>query len=132
MLTEAEFAAWLSKYGAAWEGRDPEAVMKIFTPDASYRETPYQDPLVGRPAIGEYWRIQAVERQRNVTFTSTVFAVTGDTGLARWNAKFDAPAMGQRVELDGVFRCRFREEGAERGLCYLLEEWWHFRELGPL
>jgi ketosteroid isomerase-like protein len=131
-IKESDFAAWLRRYGAAWEARDPEAVMAIFTADATYRETPFDAPMAGRSAIGDYWRARAVNEQRNVKFGFAVLAVSGDTGYAHWTSEFDVPAMGHRLALDGIFRCSFRDSGADSGLCYRLEEWWHLKDLGPV
>ena len=47
MMTEAEFAAWLDGYKAAWEDGDPAAVGELFTAEATYRETPFVEPLKG-------------------------------------------------------------------------------------
>ena len=128
MLTEAAFAEWLGRYEAAWEARDPAAAMAIFTPDGTYRETPFHEPMAGRDAIGEYWRTRVEASQAKVDFTSSVLAVAGDTGYARWRSRFDWLPSGRRIELEGIFRCRFTEGAA---LCFQLEEWWHERDLGP-
>lgn len=46
-MTEPELATWLSRYGAAWEARDPEAAAALFTEDAEYFWTPFGDPNPG-------------------------------------------------------------------------------------
>ena len=89
MLTEAGFADWLARYEAAWETRDPAAAMALFTTDGTYRETPFDEPMAGRAAIGAYWRTRVAEGQDRVDFCFEVLAGTGDVGLASWRARFD-------------------------------------------
>ena len=75
--------------------------------------------MAGREAIGEYWRRQ-VSRQDRVDFTSNVLAVKDDCGLAWWRSRFDWLPTARRIELDGIFRCRFRLGGPDDGLCFEL------------
>src|SRR5262249_25093932 len=130
MLSQTLFAEWLRRYEAAWETRDPASAMAIFTADATYRETPFEAPMAGRAAIGDYWRAQVEACQDNVDFSFAVLEIDGDIGFARWRSRFDWRPTGRRLELEGIFRCRFRLGGPEDGLCCLLEEWWHQREIG--
>jgi hypothetical protein len=46
--------SWLDSYGRAWETKNPEAAGVLFTEDASYQESPYDEPMGGRSAIVEY------------------------------------------------------------------------------
>jgi hypothetical protein len=131
MLTEAQFSDWLARYRTAWETQDPAAAMALFTADATYRETPFDPPGVGRAAIGDYWR-DRVGAQANIRFSFGVLAVAGDAGFARWRSELDWMPGACRLELEGIFRCTFRAAGADAGLCDTLEEWWHRRDLGPI
>lgn len=48
---------WMKGYLKAWETRDADAVVKLFTPNGIYQSTP-GDPtqtFVGRKAIHKYW-----------------------------------------------------------------------------
>ena len=121
-IDEAGFADWLDRYGRAWEARDPEQAAALFTEQASYRETPFDEAMIGRRAIAEYWA-GAVAGQKDVKFTHEVLACRGDEGFARWHAAFTGVPGGEAIDLDGVFRCRF----GEGGLVSALEEWWHIR-----
>jgi ketosteroid isomerase-like protein len=126
-MTRDEAEDWLKRYGAAWEAGDPDAAAALFTDDAVYRETPFADAMVGRAEIGRYWQEGAADAQRDVTFSSQVWAVNGDVAVAGWQARFTRAASGVRVELDGAFRLVFsRAPGGLR--CSRLEEWWHRRE----
>lgn len=121
-LTPTALAAWLDRYKEAWEQRDPERAAALFTENAAYHEMPFDPPKAGRTGIREYWAGVTAD-QRDVVFESSVIAVNGPTGVARWSARFKLASNGARVELDGVFVLTFEREG----LCSELEEWWHVR-----
>ena len=121
-LTPAALAAWLDRYKEAWEQRDPELAAALFTENAPYQEMPFDAPKAGRTGIREYWA-QVTADQRDVVFESSVVAVNGPTGVARWSAKLKLASNGARVELDGVFILTFERDD----LCSGLKEWWHVR-----
>lgn len=121
------FDSWLHAYGRAWETKDPEAAAELFSEDASYRETPFEEPARGRGAIAEYWS-SVTSGQEGVRFDYEVLAVEGDVGIARWWASFGSLRLGTPVELDGIFVVRMDAEG-ER--CEEFREWWHLRRLAP-
>ena len=121
-LTPAALTAWLARYEEAWEKRDPARAAALFTENAAYHEMPFDAPKAGRNGIRDYWATVTAD-QRDVDFTSSIVAVTGRTGIARWNAKLKSASSGVRVELDGIFVLTF-DDG---GLCSELREWWHVR-----
>jgi len=121
-LTPAALEAWLARYKDAWEQRDPERAAALFTENAPYHEMPFDPPKAGRSGIHDYWATVTAD-QRDVDFTSSVVAVNGQTGVARWSAKLKSASAGVRVELDGVFVLTFDDSG----LCSELREWWHVR-----
>src|SRR3989304_1505550 len=50
------FRRILVKYKRAWERRDPRLAMELFTPDATYREDPFDErPMRGLGEIRDYW-----------------------------------------------------------------------------
>ena len=124
MLSLESFSSWLASYGDAWRLGDPEAAVKLFTDDAHYYETPFDDPMVGTEAIFQYWTEGAEHSQKDVQFSYQVAAVTGTVGLARWSASFVRVPSGRRVELEGFLEAEF---GAD-GRCSIFREWWHRRE----
>ena len=42
-------------------------------------------------------------------------------GLCHWHCAFAAAPGGERIDLDGIFRCRFSDETRVEAF----EEWWH-------
>jgi ketosteroid isomerase-like protein len=121
-LDESTFAAWLDGYKEAWEGRDPAAAAALFTADASYRETPFEPPIVGTEAIAAYWA-KAVSGQRDVAFTWEILGCKGDQGLCHWHCAFTGLPGGEAIDLDGILRCTF----ADPHRVSRFDEWWHVR-----
>lgn len=115
------FEHWLDGYGRAWETRDPDAAVELFSEDALYEETPLSEPMRGRDAIHEYWS-GVPHAQENVDFEHEIVTLTGNTGIALWRASYDPlPSGGERVAIDGVLFASFDEHGR----CSRFREWWH-------
>ena len=122
-LSTAKLESWLSGYREAWEKRDAERAAQLFTENARYQEMPFDAPKSGRAGIREYWTGVTAD-QRDIEFKSQAIAVSGNTGVAHWSAKFKQASTGMTVELDGVFVLEF---DPKTGLCSTLREWWHVR-----
>jgi hypothetical protein len=122
-LTRDAFAAWLEGYSQASIANDPHASAEIFTPDARYFESPFDDPITGREAIYAYWDRGARELA-DKTAEFEVIALSGNTGVARWRSVFTVIATGKRISLD----CLFVAEFEETGRCSTFRERWHRRE----
>jgi SnoaL-like domain len=52
---------WVEGYVAAWRAEDPERVERLFTEDARYRRSPYEESEVGHDAIKAFWLEDAGE-----------------------------------------------------------------------
>ena len=92
------------------------------TADAVYHEMPFDAPIQGSDAVAAYWA-RAVAGQQDVRFTYQILAVTGPEGICHWQCGFTGVPGGERIDLDGVFRCRF----ADAELVERFAEWWHIR-----
>jgi uncharacterized protein (TIGR02246 family) len=119
-MTHDELRSWLDTYGRAWETRDPELVVTLFTQDATYQETPFVKPMRGRAAIHEYWAQKVVQLQEDVRFGHEVLAVETDTGIAHWWVSFVRIRTKSKVKLDGIFLLTFDRTRH----CRTLREWW--------
>jgi uncharacterized protein (TIGR02246 family) len=118
-LNRPDLESWLERYGRAWERKDPNAAITLFTEDATYRETPFDEVMSGREAIRAYWQ-QIPDTQDDISFGSEVLHAGGDRAFVHWWARYVRIRDGQRVRLDGAFVLEF-----ENGLCRSLREWWH-------
>ena len=127
-MTVEEAKHWLHAYGQAWVEGDPSAVVRLFHPDAEYRETPFSEVMRGSEQIRRYWQEGAADSQEDVTFSYDIWSVSGNEVHAGWTARFRRTTNRAVVELDGVFRLTFdRRRGVAK--CASLREWWHLREI---
>jgi ketosteroid isomerase-like protein len=116
------FDRWLTAYGRAWETGDAQAAGDLFTEDAAYLETPFDEPMRGRAAVMAYWSDVPLT-QSDIRFDYEILAVAGDRGIAHWRASF--LRAGARMELDGMLTAAL--DGQDR--CCEFREWWHRRAL---
>jgi ketosteroid isomerase-like protein len=125
IVTPDEANAWLAAYERAWEERDSELVVSLFTPDALYQESRFIAPFVGHEGIRRYWDADVVHRQRDIAFAFTLWGVDADIAYAHWTSAFtDMKKDGARRRLDGVFRLTFSARAPGGLLCRRLDEWW--------
>lgn len=123
-MTNEDFQHWLARYGRAWVAGDPDAVVQLFSLEAAYYETPFDEPMIGTEAIHRYWTEGAKNAQSDVTFEATAVTISQRTGFALWRATFRRVPSQVFVELDGVLSAQF--DGAMR--CSEFREWWHRKE----
>ncbi len=114
---------WLGAYKRAWEDRDPEAAADLFTADAAYHETPFDEPSRGRDGIFEYWS-DVPRSQRDVRFFYEILATTENGGVDHWKANFVRLQANDPVKLDGIFVVKLDVDGR----CTEFREWWHKQE----
>ena len=113
--------AWLEGYRRAWVRRDPDAVIRLFTPDAVYQEQPFQPAYVGRAAIRGYWAtVTATQSDIQLRYGTPV--VDGNRAAVEWWVNMRNG--GAEVTLTGEFMLAF----ARNGLCRSLREYWFFAE----
>lgn len=116
-LTKRDVREVLDVYIRAWEAQDPDLIITIFTPAATYHERVMQDPIPDREAIRAYWQAKVVEAQADITCRLLNLYLDGDTAVAEWEAEFDDVAQGVRkrmkeiavLEFDGHLIASLRE-----------------------
>ena len=123
-LTIHQFGHWLEMYGKASKENDPQASADLFALDANYYETPFDEPLMGRDAIYQYWN-KGAQTLKDKESTYEILSVTDNLGMARWQAKFTSIKSGNRMALDCVFLLEFDDDGK----CRVFREWWHIKTL---
>lgn len=109
---------WVSGYERGWRERDLSAVGTLFTEDARYARSPYDEPLRGHAAIQEIW---LDDPGTEFTMTAEAVAVERDRAVVRAEVQYTAPRRRQFREL---WVLRFADDGRVSDF----EEWTY--ELG--
>lgn len=128
-VTRKEVRDWLDRYYAAWRSEDGEAASLLFTSDALYVVTPYEEPwpsgqrMSGRDQIREFWVLVTTEHIRFLDGGYDLWAVEEDEAYARWWTDFEVRGEGFWVEAEGVFKLTFSDRHNHRLLCSELLEW---------
>jgi len=118
------FESILVKYKRAWERRDPRLAVELFTPDATYREDPFDErPMRGLGEIRDYWA-RVPRFQRNIRFTHGPVFRLGQSRVwgAEWSARYTKVQTGESIRLRGVMFCELRRDKIRR-----FWEYWHVR-----
>ena len=107
---------WVVDYERAWRSPGTEALAGLFTADAVYSPGPYEEPVVGLPAIGVMWERERSGPDEDFTMTSDVVAVDGDTAVVRVEVHYGPPTT---QEFRDLWVMRFAVDGR----CRAFEEW---------
>jgi len=106
---------WLAGYEAAWRAPGTGPLAALFTPDATYRQAPYEAPVTGLDAIGQMWEAERQGPEEVFTLATEIVAVDGPTAVVRAEVRYGDPVHQEyrdlwvlRLDADG--RCRLFEE----------------------
>jgi len=96
-------------YIRAWTTQDPDLILTIFTPSATYHERVLEEPIRGHAGIRDYWQTKVGKEQANIQAELLSLCLDGTTAIAEWEACFDDLVKGCRkrmrevaiLELDG-------------------------------
>ena len=116
MTDRAMVRRWLAAYEAAWRAAGTEGLAGMFTVDASYRQSPYQDPIVGLDAIRRMWDEERDGPDEVFTLATDIVAVDGATAVVRAEVRYGDPL---RQEYRDVWIMHLRADGR----CTWFEEW---------
>lgn len=86
-MNKEEALKLIEIYGKAWESRDPELIVTIFTEDATYND-PKEPENIGRDEIKKYWETKVIGEQEDIKFNLLHVWVDGETVIAEWHATF--------------------------------------------
>ena len=76
-------SAWLTVYEKAWRTAGVDLLAGLFTEDATYLQGPYDQPVVGLPAIGRMWEETRDGADEVFTAAMTIVAIDGQTAVVR-------------------------------------------------
>jgi ketosteroid isomerase-like protein len=89
-------------YLRAWTTQDPDLILTVFTPTATYHERVLGEPICDHAGIREYWQSKVVEAQANIQTELLNLYLDGTTAIAEWEARFDDVVQGHRKRMREV------------------------------
>jgi uncharacterized protein (TIGR02246 family) len=107
---------WLAAYEAAWRTAETEALAGIFTDDASYLQSPYEEPVAGLSAIRRMWDAERAGPDEVFALATEIVAVDGPTAVVRAEVRYGDPV---HQEYRGLWIIRLGDDGR----CSRFEEW---------
>jgi ketosteroid isomerase-like protein len=122
----ASVSRWLAGYEAAWRAPGTGDLARLFTGDATYRQSPYEQPVIGLDAIKRMWDEEREGPDEVFTLTTDILAVDGLTAVVRAEVRYGNPASQEYRDL-WIIRL------ADDGQCTWFEEWpyWPGRPYTP-
>ena len=112
---------WIADYEQAWRTPGTEALARLFTPEVSYRASPWAEPIVGLERLGEFWESEREGAEEPFELRSEVVAVEGDTAVARIFVEYTAEPGAPGERWRDLWVLRFAP--AADGRCSAFEEW---------
>jgi ketosteroid isomerase-like protein len=116
MTDHATVKRWVAGYELAWRTTRTDGLAALFTADATYLHSPYEQPVVGLHAIRQMWDEDRDGADEIFTLASDVLAVEGDTAVVRAEVQYGDPV---RQEYRDLWILRLTDDGR----CAWFEEW---------
>jgi limonene-1,2-epoxide hydrolase len=86
-MTKEPATELIAVYGKAWEERDADLILSVFTPEATYFD-PREGTQNGHAGIKAYWESKVIGSQKDIVFKLLNVWIDGDNVIAEWNATF--------------------------------------------
>lgn len=115
--------AWVGGYERAWRSAGTGSLRELFTEDATYRMSPYEEPATGIAAIAELWEREREGPDEPFEMRHEAVAVEGDTAVVRVEVQYGGP---ERLQYRDLWIVRFAPDGR----CREFEEWPFWPEHG--
>lgn len=111
---------WLDKYVEAWQTYVPEKIRNLFSEDALYLYSPFdeQNPLRGREAIVADW-LREPNPVGSWEAHYVPVAVEGNVGVAQGRTRYFRADGSVEREFDNIFVMHFDDAGR----CTRFTEW---------
>ncbi len=107
---------WVAAYERAWRTVGVESLRELFTEDATYRMSPYEEPVERLEAIGELWERERKGPDEPFEMTHEIVAVEGNVAVIKVEVRYGDPG---RAEYRDLWIARFAKDGR----CCEFEEW---------
>jgi uncharacterized protein (TIGR02246 family) len=119
----AAVSRWLTRYETAWRTPGTDQLADLFSPDASYLQSPYEQPVTGLAAIAQMWEAEREGPDEVFTLATQIIAVDGPTAVVRAEVRYGQPLTQEYRDLWIITL-------ADDGRCRWFEEWPYWPERG--
>ena len=116
MTDRARVRRWLADYEDAWRTPGTAGLALLFSDDATYLHSPYEQPVNGLDAIRRMWDEDRDGPDEIFTLTTEILAVEGPTAVVRAEVHYGQPV---RQEYRDLWILRLEDDGR----CAWFEEW---------
>jgi ketosteroid isomerase-like protein len=99
MTDRATVSRWLADYEAAWRAPGTGGLTGIFTGDARYLHSPYEEPVVGLDSISRMWDEDREDPVEVFTLATEILAVDGPTAIVRAEVRYGNPVRQEYRDL---------------------------------
>ena len=113
-LSREAVESWVARYEEAWRAPGTVALASLFSEDAAYRMSPFEEPARGLTEIGALWARERAGPDEEFEMRHEIVAVEGETAVVRV-----AVSYGTGAEYRDLWVIRL-EAG---GRCADFEEW---------
>lgn len=121
--THANIEAWVEGYERAWRTAGTEPLKELFTEDATYRMSPYEELATGIASIAELWEREREGPGEPFEMRHEIVAAEGNTAVIRVDVQYGDP---ERLQYRDLWIVRFAADGR----CREFEEWPFWPERG--
>ena len=108
VIDRAVVCQWLAGYEAAWRAPGTESLATLFTTDATYSQSPYEQPVTGLDAIKRMWEEEREGPDEAFTLATDIVAVDGPTAVVRAEVSYGDPP---HQEYRDLWIVRFASDG---------------------
>jgi ketosteroid isomerase-like protein len=117
MTDRTTVSRWVADYESAWRAPGTEGLAVLFSNDATYLHSPYEEPIVGLEAISRMWDDDRDGPDESFTLTTETLAVEGATAVVRAEVHYGNRLRQEYrdlwiLRLDAGGRCTWFEEWA--------------------
>ena len=122
-MERRDFRDWIGRYEHAWREPGTQELAGLFATDATYRQSPYADPIEGLAEIEAMWEREREGPDEIFTMNVELIAVEGETGVARVEVHYGDPP---KQSFRDLWVIELRVDGRARSF-----EEWPFPAEGP-
>lgn len=129
-VDHADVETFFELYKRAWEQRDVELAVTLFTQDVDYRERWFGQPFEGHKSLRSYWQHRVFEHQRDIRYSFKIWGVRREEAMVSWRASYLWLPINAVLELEGMLLVGFSHRANGHLVANKFLEWFDSQEAG--